>query len=1364
MERRNEIVARGKRVDEERQSRLWFFESMDQITRALEDTEHPAQISHAFDKVLSVFGCDRAWMAHPCDPESPTWRTVFERASPEFSDSSHLHIELPMDAEVAHMHRIVRASDAAVQFGSGAEHPIPSGIAERFGVWSRMCLAVYPKTDDSYIFGLDHCTCARNWTDAEQSLFEATGQRLARLLTTLSMSRELQESKARLEEAQRVAHMGHFQWDLIADRMMFSDELYRIYGLRPQQEPIDMELIRELIHPEDRERVFCTAEKSIRDGVRIEMEHRIVRRDGDVRTIRGIGSVKQDASGRAHEYFGTVHDITERKRAEEERQTLSRELEDSKARLEEAQRLAHIGHFQLDLISNRMTLSDELCRIYGLDPQDQPFDMALIWGMLHPEDRERVFQSTQEHIRNGVQAEENHRIIRADGEVRTLLGFGTVKKDSSGRAYEYFGTGQDVTERKRAEEERQALSRDLEESKARLEEAQRVAHMGHFQWDLIENRLTWSDELYRIYGLPPQNGPVDIAVVRELQHPDDREAVFQLAEKVIVDGGHAELEHHIVRPDGEVRVVQSIGDVKRDTAGRAYEFFGTVQDITERKRAEEERQSLSRDLEESKAWLEEAQRVTHVGYWVWDLETNRVVCSDETYRIFGLEPKVGPIDLAMLSEMFHFEDRERVFRTADEAIRSGTRADCEHRLVRPNGEVRVVHSLGDLTKDAAGRPCQMFGTTQDITERKRAEEERQALSRNLLENRAWLEEAQRVAHVGYWVWDLDTNRVTWSDETYRIFGLTPQEHPIDMAVVLERIHPEDRERVSRIADAAIRSGKRADCEHRILRPNGEVRVIHALGDLKKDASGRPYQMFGTKQDITERKCAEEALQRSQFYLSEGARLGHMGSWSWASSDLGIGWSADLDIYWSDEVYDIFGLDPKNGSPSFQQFLSFIHPDDRDSMTHNIISMYEQRCSCDLTSRIIRQDGEVRYVRCVGVPDLEREVFKGFHGTTMDVTEHELLTQELRRERAYLAEAQRLTHAGSWAVNLVKRQVFHSSDENNRLYGFDVSEYPNPFDLHYSSILPEDEPSLTANLEEAVSAGADFDVEYRIRRADGAIRVLRGIGHHNPAQGVGEYFGITMDITDRKRAAEERERLRRLEADLAHVNRVNMMGELAAALAHEIKQPIAASITSANALRRWLSHNPPELERARTAAVRIEQEGNRAADIINNLRSFYKTGTSAARQSVDVNDTIKEMTDLLRTEAARHSVTMCAEVEADMPQIMSDRVQLQQVLMNLMLNAIEAMKDAGGNLAIRSRLDSEGQLTVSISDTGVGLPAESAERIFDPFHTTKPQGTGMGLTITRSIVESHGGKIWATCNNGPGATFHFTLPTGAEAHA
>jgi signal transduction histidine kinase len=383
---------------------------------------------------------------------------------------------------------------------------------------------------------------------------------------------------------------------------------------------------------------------------------------------------------------------------------------------------------------------------------------------------------------------------------------------------------------------------------------------------------------------------------------------------------------------------------------------------------------------------------------------------------------------------------------------------------------------------------------------------------------------------------------------------------------------------------------------------------------------------------------------------------------------------------------------------------------------------------------------------------------------MDITEQELLTLELRREQAYLAEAQSLTHAGSWACNLVTREIFHHSDENARLYGFDPSQGPIPFDRYYGSILPEDERAIRPKLENAIVAGEDYDVEYRIRRTDGATRFLRGIGHHNPSQEIGEYFGITMDITDRKRAEEERERLRQLEADLAHINRVNMMGELAAALAHEIKQPIAASVTSANALMRWLAHDPPDLERARAGAARIEQDANRAADVINSLQSFYRTGTPAVRQLIDLKEIIEEMIVLLRGEADRHSIRICPQLEADTPKVLANRVQLQQVFMNLMLNAIEAMKEIGGELTIRSRMNPEGRLLVSIIDTGVGLPAGRSEQIFDPFHTTKSQGTGMGLTITRSIVESYGGRVWATVNQGAGATFHFILPGKTEADA
>jgi PAS domain S-box-containing protein len=344
-------------------------------------------------------------------------------------------------------------------------------------------------------------------------------------------------------------------------------------------------------------------------------------------------------------------------------------------------------------------------------------------------------------------------------------------------------------------------------------------------------------------------------------------------------------------------------------------------------------------------------------------------------------------------------------------------------------------------------------------------------------------------------------------------------------------------------------------------------------------------------------------------------------------------------------------------------------------------------------------------------------------------------------------------------------MFHLSDETFRLHGFDPKDAPISLEQFFDTIHPEDRPAVTATLDHAIQTRTDYDVrEFRVCLPDGSIRFLRTIGHHNPSAEMGYYVGITMDISERKQAEQEREKLRQLEADLAHINRVNMMGELAAALAHEIRQPIAASITSANACLRWLARDPPDLERARAAAARIEQDGNRAAEVINRLRSFYKKGAPPEPVLVDLNEVIREMTALLRKEAVRHSIKIHSEPNESMPNVLADRVQVQQVFMNLMLNAIEAMKDTGGKLTISSRLTPEGQVTVSIGDTGVGLSAENTERIFDAFHTTKPQGTGMGLAITRSIVEGHGGRVWATVNQDAGATFHFTLPVNAEADA
>ncbi len=1028
--------------------------------------------------------------------------------------------------------------------------------------------------------------------------------------------------------------------------------------------------------------------------------------------------------------------------------------------LAEAQRLSHSGTFGWKVQSGELVWSDETYKILGFARETNP-TLDLVFDRVHPEDRNRLQQLRNRATQNGMDLDVEHRILLPDGVIKHVHVVAHAGRDNSGNL-EYAGVVTDITESKRADDEREALSRSLQESKARLEEAQSVAHVGYWDWDLETGEIIWSDETYRIFGFKPQERPMDIETVSGLIHPDDREALYSTVDEEVAVGVHPVHQHRIVRPTGEVRTVQSITsklwktmDVgPEDAISREHNrLFGTVQDITELKQAEEASHALSRDLQESKDWLEEAQRVAHLGYWVWDLETSQVIWSEETYRIFGLVPKGGSFDVALVREMTHPDDREAVFATAKKAIDTETRADCEHRLFRPDGEMRVIHSLGDVRKNSQGR-IQMFGTTQDITDRKRVEEDRQALSNALQQSNARLEEAQRLAHIGHYEWDLIENRVTYSEELCRIWGIPPVKDSFDVSAIFERIHPEDREKVSREAGEVISNGIHAKSEHRIVLSSGEVRVILGLGTVKRDASGKAYEMFGTGQDITERKLAEQALRQSQFYLSEGERLAHIGSW--ASTDLGIRWSEDLNIYWSDEVYKIFGFDPKNGTPSLKQFLSAVHPQDQASLTATMKKLHEEHCGCDVTNRIVRPDGEIRYVRCVGIPVVEDGVFKGYRGTTMDVTEQELLTQELRREKAYLTEGQSLTHAGSWACNLVKRQIVHSSDENARLYGFDPSRGPIPFDHYYNTILAEDESTISAKLRNAISEGADYDVEFRIRRTDGAIRFLRGIGHHNPSQEIGEYVGITMDITEQKHAEQERERLRQLEADLAHINRVNMMGELAAALAHEIKQPIAAAAANAGACLGFLNGEHPDIVEAREAASGTIGCARRAAEIIDHVRSLFKK-SFPQRDAVDVNELIREVSLLLKNDIRRNSVTVRLELAENLPEIAGDRVQLEQVLMNLMLNAIEAMHDAKGDLTITSESTDDCHLSISVSDTGVGIPADKIDQIFDTFFTTKPQGTGMGLAISRSIVESHGGRLWATSNSERGSTFQFTLP-------
>jgi PAS domain S-box-containing protein len=508
----------------------------------------------------------------------------------------------------------------------------------------------------------------------------------------------------------------------------------------------------------------------------------------------------------------------------------------------------------------------------------------------------------------------------------------------------------------------------------------------------------------------------------------------------------------------------------------------------------------------------------------------------------------------------------------------------------------------------------------------------------------------------------------------------------------------------------------------------------------------------------ERRWAEDALRQSEAYLAEAQRLSHTGSFGWRPST--------GEILWSEETFRIFEYDQATKA-SIEVILQRVHREDAASVKETVERASQDGKDFEHEYRLVMPDSGVKHVHVVAHAERDESDEIEFVGAVMDVTAAKQAEEALRRSEGYLADAQRLTGTGSWAWNVATRQGVYWSQENYRLLGFDPEGGIPSNEAFYQRIHPEDREKVRREVFlERPDEGPHFDVDFRIVLPGGAIKYVHSTGHpvRNISGDLLEYVGTSIDVTERKRADEERERLRQVQADLAHLSRVTTMGELTASLAHEIRQPISAAVINAETCLIWLGGDEPDVAEASEAVSRLVKDVTRAADIIGRISSLFKKG-ALQRELVDVNELIREMIVLLRSEASRYSICIRTELAEGLPKVIADRVQLQQVFMNLMLNGIDAMKETrgGSELAIKSETD-DGQLLISVSDTGVGLPPEQGDQIFKAFFTTKDNGTGMGLPISRSIIESHGGRLWATGASGRGATFQFTLPATVAAHA
>jgi PAS domain S-box-containing protein len=443
------------------------------------------------------------------------------------------------------------------------------------------------------------------------------------------------------------------------------------------------------------------------------------------------------------------------------------------------------------------------------------------------------------------------------------------------------------------------------------------------------------------------------------------------------------------------------------------------------------------------------------------------------------------------------------------------------------------------------------------------------------------------------------------------------------------------------------------------------------------------------------------------------------------------------------------------------WASLLHPDELAKYLGAWQAAVASGQAMESETRVRRKDGEYRWLLVRNVP-LRNESgdILNWYGTAVDIEERHRAEDALRQSEAYLAEAQRLSNTGSFGWSISSGESIWS-EETFRIFQYNRTTRPT-VDLILQRVHPEDAVHVRQTMEAASLNREDFEHEYRLLMPDHSVHYVRVVAHAMSDQsGRVGFVGAVMDVTERKRAEEA---LRDAQANLARVSRVTTMGELTASLAHEIKQPITAAVTDATACLRWLGRDLPSVPEASQAAARVIKDVTRAADIISRVSLLFKKGTPQ-KSLLDVNEVIREMIVLLRSQATQYAISIRTELAEELPQVVADRVQLQQVMTNLCINSVDAMKEVEGKreLIVKSQRAENEHLMVSISDTGVGLPSQQADQIFNAFFTTKPNGTGMGLRISRSIIESHGGRIWADDNSPRGASFHFTLPTKAAAN-
>jgi PAS domain S-box-containing protein len=820
-------------------------------------------------------------------------------------------------------------------------------------------------------------------------------------------------------------------------------------------------------------------------------------------------------------------------------------------------------------------------------------------------------------------------------------------------------------------------------------------------------------------------------------HPEEVESFVQGWRESIATGECFERAVRVRRADGVYRWMLHRKVPRRDVDGTVLQWIGSSVDIEGRKRAEEELQTTAQLLQRNESYLSEAQRLGRMGSWVFEPAGRFGYWSRELFQIYGLDPDKPAPTLDEYLARVYLPDREFMASLIKQMLAEGLGCDVTKRIVRPDGEVRHIRCVGAPVVEN-GFLKQIVGSAIDVTEH-------ELLTQQLRRREAYLAEAQRLSHTGSFGWKPGCEEHVWSDETYRIFEYDPAKK-VTLDMIVERVHPEDRNFVLETVERASTSGDPIDYEYRLLFPDDRVKYLHVLAS-RLETDSDDLEFAGAVIDITEAKGAEEKIRLSERELRTLIDVMP----AYVGTCLPDGTADFLSQSWLE-----YSGQTREEAMGWG-WAGALHPDDADRVLASWRAGLASGEPVEIEFRCRRADGAYRWFLDRNLPlrDDEGKIIK-WYGILFDInalkeTEHALQARE--HELVGIIETIPSMLWSLWPTG----EPAHLSKRFLEYFGAPFEEFVNRGWM--SVIHPDDREALAKVFFRAIETGDSFTSIHRTRRADGEYRWHHVMGEplRDPHGKILQWYGLSIDIDERKRAEDH---LRDTRIELSRASKIATVAELSASIAHELNQPLMAVLGNAQAAKRWLTGNPPDLTETNASIERILRDIRSADETMQRIRALFKSEPYEKRDE-SVPNIIRESLRFIREDPNKRDVQIDWSIEGSLPPIYVDRIQTQQVFINLISNAIEAIDGSASaaKILLKAFVTREDEVIVQVIDNGTGL--EDTEKIFDAFMTTKEKGMGIGLAVSRSIVEAHGGRLWAENNpDRGGATFNVALPVSS----